>query len=75
VVGLPHPEWAERPFALVVLKPGASASEDELRRHLLGQFAKWQLPNQIRFVDKIAKTSVGKLDKKVIRAEYSELYL
>jgi len=74
VVGIPHPKWDERPLALVVLKAGAVTSDEALREHLLGQFAKWQLPDQIRFVERIAKTSVGKLDKKLVRAEYATLY-
>ena len=74
VVGIPHPEWTERPLALVVLNAGLSATPDELRRHLAETFKKWQLPDRVLLVESIPKTSVGKLDKKVIRAEYSGLY-
>ena len=75
VVGIQHPKWQERPLALVVLRPGQQATKDELDRHLLKTFAKWQLPDQMMFVPTIPKTSVGKLNKKVIRAEFADLYL
>lgn len=74
VVGIAHPRWEERPLALVVLKQGHQLTTAQVREHLSTTFAKWQLPDQVLFVDKIPKTSVGKLDKKVVRAEYSELY-
>lgn len=74
VVGIAHPKWQERPLALVVLKPGQQATLQELHEHLSTAFAKWQLPDEVLFVDAIPKTSVGKLDKKVIRAKYADHY-
>lgn len=74
VVGVAHPRWEERPLALVVLKQGQQLTREQVWAHLSTTFAKWQLPDQVLFVDKIPKTSVGKLNKKVVRAEYSELY-
>ena len=74
VVGVPHPQWQERPVAFVVLEPGAALDADEVRRHLSGAFAKWQLPETVIFTDAIPKTSVGKIDKKVLRAENRDLY-
>jgi fatty-acyl-CoA synthase len=74
VVGLPHPRWEERPLALVVLKPGHQASVQQLHEHLSTAFARWQLPDQILLVNSIPRTSVGKLNKKVIRAAYLGLY-
>jgi fatty-acyl-CoA synthase len=76
VVGIPHPKWDERPLALIVLREGSDAiSPDNLREHLAEQFAKWQLPEEILFVDALPRTSVGKLDKKVMRKEYHDLYM
>jgi fatty-acyl-CoA synthase len=46
----------------------------QVREHLAGTFAKWQLPDQVLFVDSIPKTSVGKINKKAVRAEYAGLY-
>ena len=74
VVGVPHPRWEERPLALVVLKPGKQLTVEQVWEHLSTTFAKWQLPDQVLFVDKIPRTSVGKLNKKVVRAEYGERY-
>ena len=70
VVGVHDDRWAERPLALVVLKPGASATPDELRDFLAPKVARWWLPERWAFVDELPKTSVGKLDKKLIRADY-----
>ncbi len=74
VVGLPHPKWGERPYALIVLRPGARVEESELKDHIRqfidrGQISKWAMPEEFIVVSSIPKTSVGKIDKKKIRAE------
>ncbi len=75
VVGIPHPKWDERPLALIVLRAGfESTSKDEILEYLSNIFAKWQLPDEILFVESIPRTSVGKLNKKLIRTEYKDLY-
>ena len=75
VVGIPHPKWDERPLALVVLREEKKfTTKEEILKHLAKSFAKWQIPDDIIFVDKIPRTSVGKLDKKTIRIEYRDLY-
>jgi fatty-acyl-CoA synthase len=74
VVGIPHPKWHERPLALVVLKQDHQVTLQQLHEYLSRTFAKWQLPDEVLFVECIPKTSVGKLNKKVIRAEYAALY-
>jgi fatty-acyl-CoA synthase len=68
VIGVPDPRWDERPMACVVLKPGAATSAAELRCFLEGRVAKWWIPERWAFIDAIPKTSVGKFDKKVLRA-------
>jgi fatty-acyl-CoA synthase len=68
VIAVPSERWGERPLACVVLKPGATATKEELIEHLAPLFPKWWLPDEIEFVDEIPKTSVGKFDKKVLRA-------
>jgi fatty-acyl-CoA synthase len=75
VIGVPEPRWGERPVALVVPKPGADVTEGQLRQHLLervesGVLARYGVPDRILLVDGIAKTSVGKFDKKRLRAQY-----
>lgn len=74
VVGIAHAKWQERPLALVVLEPGRQATLEQLHAHLAGAFAKWQMPDRVLFVDSIPKTSVGKTDKKRIRAQHADLY-
>jgi fatty-acyl-CoA synthase len=75
VVGIAHPKWDERPLALIVLrKEYKSTTKEEIREHLSKSFAKWQLPEDIIFVNKIPRTSVGKLDKKVLRIDYRDFY-
>jgi fatty-acyl-CoA synthase len=75
VVGLKHEKWQERPVAFVVLRPGATAGEEELLQHLHGHVAKWWLPDKIVFIDEIPKTGTGKFDKKVVRDQYAELLM
>jgi fatty-acyl-CoA synthase len=76
VVGIPHPKWDERPLALIVLREEfESVKIDEIREHLSKIFATWQLPDEILLVDSIPKTSVGKLNKKVIRMEYKNYFM
>ncbi|XVQ14274.1 long-chain-fatty-acid--CoA ligase [Spirillospora sp. CA-255316] len=74
VIGVPHPKWQERAVALVVVEPGRTLSEQEVRDHLAARFAAWQLPETTVFVDTIARTGVGKIDKKRLRAQYHDLY-
>jgi fatty-acyl-CoA synthase len=71
VVGIPDATWGERPLAVVVLTDPAVAP-DELREFLAQKVAKWQLPERWVFVEEVPKTSVGKFDKKVIRARYAD---
>lgn len=74
VVGIAHPKWQERPLALVVPAKGAELTRDDIVGCLAGLFAKWQLPDTVLFVDQLPRTSVGKLDKKVLRTEYADVY-
>ncbi|RCW70912.1 fatty-acyl-CoA synthase [Marinobacter nauticus] len=72
VVGVPDEKWGERPYALITLKPGESISEQDIKQHLQqfvdsGDINKWAIPEQMRFVEDIPKTSVGKINKKLIR--------
>jgi len=71
VVGIPHPKWQERPLAAVVLRDGSKATACELREFLSQDFAKWQLPDAIVFVEAIPRTSVGKFKKTELRERYA----
>jgi fatty-acyl-CoA synthase len=67
VIAIPDDRWGERPLAAVVLRDGASAEPEELREHLAGEYAKWQLPDRFEFVGEIPRTATGKFKKTVLR--------
>jgi fatty-acyl-CoA synthase len=71
VVGVPDERWQERPLAVIVAKHSSLSAED-LRKFLADKVARWWLPERWTFVDEIPRTSVGKYDKKAIRARYAE---
>ncbi|MDL4817079.1 long-chain fatty acid--CoA ligase [Actinomadura opuntiae] len=70
VIGIPDARWDERPLACVVLRPDATASATELADHLASKVARWQVPEYWTFMDEIPKTTVGKFDKKPLRARH-----
>ncbi|PSF12757.1 fatty acid--CoA ligase [Marinobacter shengliensis] len=77
VVGVPDEKWGERPHALVTLKPGEQAGVEDIQSHLKqfvesGEINKWAIPEQIDFVEDIPKTSVGKINKKLIRDQLKD---
>ena len=74
VIAIAHPKWAERPLACVVPKPDAKGrlTREHILEHLRPQIAKWWLPDDVVFVEQIPKTSVGKFDKKVLRAQFKD---
>ena len=72
VIAHPHPKWDERPVAIVILAEGAKITKGQIVKHCAEMFAKWQLPDDVLFVDEIPLTSTGKIDKKTIRAQLEE---
>ncbi|MGO9766707.1 MAG: long-chain fatty acid--CoA ligase [Myxococcaceae bacterium] len=71
VVAVPHPKWAERPLAAVVLKEGAQVSAAELRDFLAPHFAAFWLPDAFVFLEAIPRTSAGKFLKSALRERYA----
>ena len=72
VVAIPDPRWQERPLACVVVRPGHTLALDEVRAHLEASgFARWQLPDRLELIEAVPRTSVGKFDKKVLRARFA----
>jgi fatty-acyl-CoA synthase len=76
VIGIKDEKWGERPVALVVLGEGVVVSEDDIKRHVLtfsesGRISKYAVPQIVKFVDSLEKTSVGKLNKKWLRAQFA----
>jgi fatty-acyl-CoA synthase len=70
VIAIPHEKWDERPLAVVVLKDGQEATAEDLLSHLEGDFAKWQLPDAVEFVDEIPRTATGKFLKMELREQF-----
>jgi fatty-acyl-CoA synthase len=75
VVGLRHPQWDERPLALVVTKQDAACGADDIRAHLAPHFPKFWMPSGVEFVPAIPRTSVGKFNKLAIREQYRDYFL
>jgi fatty-acyl-CoA synthase len=75
VVGCASKKWDERPVAAVVPQDGQSPSLEDVRSFLAPHVAKWWLPDEVVLVDEIPKTSVGKIDKKVLREQLSHIEL
>jgi fatty-acyl-CoA synthase len=71
VIGVPHPKWSERPLACVVVKDGESMTKDEVLDHVRPRLAKWQMPDDVVFIDEVPKTSVGKFSKKTLRDRFA----
>ncbi len=71
VIAVPDERWSERPCACVVVRDGAELDADEVRAHLDGRVAKWWIPERVELIDEVPKTSVGKFDKKVLRARFA----
>ncbi|MDE2462691.1 MAG: long-chain-fatty-acid--CoA ligase [Alphaproteobacteria bacterium] len=75
VIGVHHPKWDERPLLIVVLKQGATATRDEILDHLSGKIAKWWMPDDVVFVDSIAHTATGKIQKLELRKSFANYRL
>jgi fatty-acyl-CoA synthase len=75
VIGVPHPRWSERPLACVVLVDGADLGRDDVLAYLADRVAKWQVPDDVVFIDEVPKTSVGKFSKKTLRERFAEYEL
>ena len=71
VVAVPDERWQERPLCCVVRQANSQISAEDLNAFLGDRVAKWWLPERWTFIDAIPKTSVGKFDKKVLRAQYA----
>ena len=71
VVGVPDPRWDERPLACVVLREGALPDAGSIREYLESRVARWWIPERWSFIAEVPKTSVGKFDKKVLRARFA----
>jgi fatty-acyl-CoA synthase len=72
VIAVPDARWDERPLVCVVANEGATLDATELLGFLKGKVARWAMPERWTFIDAVPKTSVGKFDKKVLRAQSAD---
>ncbi len=75
VIAAKDDKWGERPLALVVLRPDQSVDAEGLKRHLgeyaiRGEISKYAVPERVVFIDALERTSVGKVNKKLLREKY-----
>jgi acyl-CoA synthetase (AMP-forming)/AMP-acid ligase II len=72
VIGVPDERWGELVLGLVVLAPGETVTEDELREHCRPKLAGYKIPKRIEFRTELARTATGKLQKFKLREPYWE---
>ena len=72
VVGMPHPKWGESGVAVIVLRPGASASAPDLLAHLDGRLARYKRPTEVVFWPELPKSGYGKVPKLQVRRQLEE---
>ncbi len=70
VIGVAHPKWDERPLLVVQLKPGASATKEDLLAYLDGKIAKWWMPDDVAFVEAVPINATGKIQKLSLRETF-----
>ena len=70
-----HPKWDERPLLVVVKKPGAQVTREELLKFYEGKIAKWQVPDDVVFVDAIPLGATGKMLKTRLREQLKDYRL
>ena len=75
VIAVPHPKWDERPLVLAVKEPGSDVTREQVIEHLKNSLAKWQLPDDVVFVEELPHTATGKLLKNKLRDQYKEYKL
>lgn len=72
VIAVPHPKWDERPLLIVVAAAGADKDQAGILAHLGENLAKWQIPDEVVFVDELPMTATGKVSKLTLRQRYAD---
>ncbi len=72
VIAVPHPKWDERPLLIVVPAEGTKPDKEEILAHLAKGLAKWQVPDDVIFVDTLPLTATGKVSKLTLRQIYAD---
>jgi fatty-acyl-CoA synthase len=70
VIGVHHPKWDERPLLIVVRRPDADVTKDDLLKFLDGKIAKWWMPDDVQFIDAIPHGATGKILKTALRKHF-----
>ncbi|MGH6814496.1 MAG: long-chain fatty acid--CoA ligase [Hyphomicrobiaceae bacterium] len=71
VIGVPHPKWSERPLLVAVMKPGSAPDKADILAFLSVRLARWQVPDDVVFVESLPMTATGKVSKKDLRAKFA----
>ena len=74
-IGIKHPKWDERPIIVAVRKPGTDVSREDLLGFYEGKIAKWQIPDDVVFVDTIPLGGTGKMQKTKLREQLKDYVL
>lgn len=74
-IGMPHPKWDERPIVVLALKPGVQVSREAILAFYEGKIAKWQIPDDVVFVDAIPLGATGKMLKTKLREQFKDYQL
>ena len=75
VIGVLHPKWDERPLLIVVKKPGVECSKEEILDYMRRKVAKWQVPDDVVFVEELPHTATGKILKPKLRTDFKDYKL
>ncbi|MCX7363787.1 MAG: 3-(methylthio)propionyl-CoA ligase [Alphaproteobacteria bacterium] len=75
VIGVAHPKWDERPLLIVVRRPEADVTKDDLLKFLDGKIAKWWMPDDVQFIDAIPHGATGKILKTALRKQFESYKL
>jgi fatty-acyl-CoA synthase len=70
VIGVAHPKWDERPLLIVVKRPEATVTKDDLLNYLNGKIAKWWMPDDVQFIEAIPHGATGKILKTELRKQF-----
>jgi len=71
-IAMPHEKWAERPLLVIVKKPGVEVARDAILSFYEGKVAKWQIPDDVVFVDSIPLGATGKMQKNLLRERFRD---
>ena len=72
VIAVAHERWQERPLLIVVKAAGAEPTRDGILAHLAERLAKWQVPDDVVFIDTLPLTATGKISKKDLRVRFAD---